>query len=205
MWPFRRTCGFDPLAQGCDRLGADAVQACRYLVGVLVEFRPGTDSRHDDLKSRSLRFGMLIDGDSPAVIVHAQAAVHVDFDVNSMAMAGECFIDAVIDQLIDEMVQAARRYVADIHARTLANVGRIPEDLHITGAVLVRGVRMALIRHFLADASGLCLLGSRNQGTIFAHDFNILNSAERFMEKDQRQISVAVARRFFLNDTCTKA
>ena len=74
--------GLDPLAQGGDRLGADAVQAGRDLVGALVELGAGADRGQDHFQRRPLRLGVFLDGDAAAVVADAEAAVHVDLHVD---------------------------------------------------------------------------------------------------------------------------
>src|SRR5262249_57017612 len=79
--------GLDPLAQRRDRLGAHAVQAGGGLVGALVELGAGAADREHHLQRRPLHLGVLVDGDAAAVVGHAQAAVHLDADVDVLAVA----------------------------------------------------------------------------------------------------------------------
>src|SRR5206468_3954915 len=129
--------GLDPLTQGSNGFGADAVQARGNLISILVELGAGADGRHDDFQRRPLGFGMLVHGDSAAVVVHAQAAIDVDLHEDVPAVAGQRFIDAVIHQFVNEVVQAAGRNISDIHAGTLPNVGGIAKYLHIIRAILI--------------------------------------------------------------------
>ena len=139
--------GLNPFGKRRHRLGADAVQACRNLVGVVIEFRTRPHHRQHDFERRPLGFGMFLDGNTPAIVAHGQTAVDVDLDQDGPAKAGEGFIDAVIHQLIHEMMQPATRDIADVHARPLANVGGILEDLDILLAIASR----AIIRGPLGD------------------------------------------------------
>ena len=83
---------------------------------------------------------MFLDGNAAAVIAHGQTAVDVDLDEDAPAKAGEGLIDAVIYQLVYEMMQPATGDIADVHARPLANVGGILEDLDILLAIASRAI-----------------------------------------------------------------
>ena len=88
---------------------------------------------------------MIVDGDAAAVVGDADAAVDVDRDVDVLAVAGQGLIDAVVDQLVDEVVQPLGAGVADVHAGRLADVGRsLPaSSVHALGTVFFRASRVA--------------------------------------------------------------
>src|SRR5206468_3916104 len=77
--------GHGPLAQGGDGLGPHAVQAGGGLVGALVELGPGADGGHDDFQGRPAGLGVDVHGDAAAVVRDADAAVHVDLDLDGRA------------------------------------------------------------------------------------------------------------------------
>ena len=66
-----------------------------------------------------------------------------------LRMAGHRFVDRIIDDFVDEVVQAARRGVADVHAGTFANVFYVIENLNcafvIVGVLGVTFVSVSLI------------------------------------------------------------
>src|SRR5262245_48024532 len=82
---------------------------------------------------------MLFDGDAAPVVADAEAAVHVDLDVNVPRVPGERFIDAVINQLINEMMQSLGAGVADVHTGPLTDVRGVAEDLHVLRSVIRGG------------------------------------------------------------------
>jgi hypothetical protein len=45
----------------------------------------------------------------------------VDHDLDLVGLAGERLVDSVVDNLVDQVVKAARAGRADVHARALAN------------------------------------------------------------------------------------
>lgn len=98
--------------QGVDRLLADAVEADGLLEGLGVVFGAGVDDGHavHEFAQR----------DAPAVVAHAQGAV-VELDLDFFAEAHGKLVDAVIDRLLEQHVDAvlgvgAIAEAADIHA-----------------------------------------------------------------------------------------
>ena len=108
--------------QRVDDGDADAVQAAGNLVGVLVEFSAGVQLGHDDL-GRGNAFALVdVDRNAAAVVAHGDRAVGVEDDFDRGGVAGERFVDGVVDDLVDHVVQAGTVIgVADIHARPLAH------------------------------------------------------------------------------------
>ena len=60
----------------------------------------------------------------------------MDRHVDVVAVAGECLIDGVVDDLVDEVVQAALARAADVHARAHADSLEALEDLDLLGTVV---------------------------------------------------------------------
>jgi hypothetical protein len=82
---------------------------------------------------------MHVHGDAAAIILDSEAAIDIDLDLDVLAIAGQRLIDTVVDQFVDQMVQALGAGVADVHSRTLADVGRVAEDLHAFRDILLLG------------------------------------------------------------------
>jgi len=79
---------------------------------------------------------MRSDGNAAAVILHADAAVDVDGDGDLGRGLGQRLVDAVVHDLVDQVVQAVDAGVADIHAGALADGLEPLEDGDGGGAVL---------------------------------------------------------------------
>ena len=82
---------------------------------------------------------MLIDRDAAAVVDDGDRVVDVDRDVDLIAVAGQRLVDRVVDDLVDEVVQAGRAGRADVHRRPLAHRLEPFEDLDLVGAVVLGG------------------------------------------------------------------
>jgi hypothetical protein len=129
-----------PLRQAVDARHADAVQAARDLVAVLVELAAGVQLGERDLGRRALGLVLVVHldagRDAAAVVGDRDRVVGVDGDDDVVAEAGERFVDRVVDDLEDEVMQAgAVGRVADVHAGALAHRFQALEDLDRAFAV----------------------------------------------------------------------
>jgi hypothetical protein len=66
--------------------------------------------------------GVQIDRDAAPVIAHRYRAVGIQHDIDAVAVAGQAFVDRVVDNFVHHVVQARTVIgVADIHPRALAH------------------------------------------------------------------------------------
>ncbi len=119
-----------------DDRDADAVKTARDLVAVVVELAAGMEHGQDDFGRRSAA-RVLVDGNAAAVVDDGHRIVDVQRDVDLIAVAGERLVDRVVDDFVDEMVQALRAGRADVHRRALADRLEAFEDLDLVRAVVV--------------------------------------------------------------------
>ena len=70
--------------------------------------------------------------------------VEVNRDVDFGAEAGQRFVDRVVDDLVDEMMQSGRPRGADVHRRALADRLEAFEDLDALRAVIAVAVAVAV-------------------------------------------------------------
>jgi hypothetical protein len=98
---------------------------------------------HDDLGRRHAFFLVNVDRNAAAVVAHGDGAVGVQLDVDAIAIAGQRFVDRVVDDLVHHVMQARTVIgIADIHAGTFAH-GIEPLE-HLDGAGVV-GCRDGLV------------------------------------------------------------
>jgi hypothetical protein len=62
-----------------------------------------------------------VDRNAAAVVLDGARSVLPEDDRNLGCVAGERFVDRIVDRFVHELVEAAFRRVSDIHAGTLAN------------------------------------------------------------------------------------
>ena len=120
----------------------------------------------DDGDGGQAGISLNVHGDAAAVIGDLDDVVLEDFDLDVVAVAGQCFVDGVVHDLVDQMVQAALAGGADIHAGTLADSFQTLQDLNFAGVILVVGSGFGICAgddffcHFLSPFCSLfvCLL-----------------------------------------------
>ena len=112
----------EPARQRIDHRNADAVQAARDFVGVLVEFSAGMKLRHDDFSGRNTFALVDVGRNATAVVADRAGTVGIERYGDFLGITGERFVDRVVDDLVHHMVQAGAVIgIADIHARPLAH------------------------------------------------------------------------------------
>ena len=110
------------------------MQTTGNLVGVLVELAAGVQFGQRDFGGRALRLVLVVhldaDRDAAAVVGDADRIVGMDGDDDVVTMPGQGFVDRVVDNLENQVVQAgAIGSIADVHARALAHGLQAFEDL----------------------------------------------------------------------------
>ena len=116
----------------------------------LAELAAGVEDGQDDLGRGALLLGMLVDRNAAAVVDDGDRFVGVDRDLDVVAVAGERLVDGVVDDLVDEVMEAARARRADVHARALAHRIEAAEDRDLTGRVV------AVLWRYRSSARRLC-------------------------------------------------
>jgi hypothetical protein len=78
--------------------------------------------RHDDFGCRNAFALVDVDGNAAAVVAHGDGIVRIEDDLDRGGVARKRFVDRVVDDLIDHVMQTRTIVgVADIHARPLAD------------------------------------------------------------------------------------
>jgi hypothetical protein len=128
---------------------AHAVQSAGHLVGVLVELAAGVQHRHRELDARDLLDGMIVDGDAAPVVLDLDGIVGVNDHRYAIGKTGERFIDGVVDDFVDEVMQPSLGRRADVHAWAFPNRLETLQYRDLTCAVLVRRGLVGRFRHQL--------------------------------------------------------
>ena len=125
----------EPLGERVHDRDADAVEAARDLVALLVELPAGVEARQHHLGRGPLLGRVHVHRDAAAVVHHRDRAVVVDGDDGSAAEAGERLVDRVVDDLVDQVVQAVGTGGPDVHRRPLPD--RLEAFEHLDGTRVV--------------------------------------------------------------------
>lgn len=76
------------------------MQTARYFVRTFVEFTAGMQNRKYYFECRFVFFLVHVDRDTPAVVGYGYGVVFVDENVDAGTVAGQCFVDGVVDHFI---------------------------------------------------------------------------------------------------------
>ena len=123
-----------------------AVQTTGDRVAAAAELTASVQHGHDNLNGGLVLGGVLIHGDTAAVVLHADGAVSLNGHVNFGGVAGERLIDRVIYNLVDQVVQTALSGRANVHAGALTNRFQTFQHGNIGCTVFMRLFRCILFR-----------------------------------------------------------
>jgi len=102
---------------------ANAVQSAGNFVRRCIELAAGMERGHDHLSRRNF-FSVdvhRIDGNAAAVIHDSDGIIDMNCDINLVGVSGERFINRIVYDFIDQMVQANLARRADVHGRTFTH------------------------------------------------------------------------------------
>ena len=77
-----------------------------------------------------------VDGNAAAVVDHGDGVVDVNGDFDLVGMAGERFVDGVVHDFVDQVVQSHLAGRADVHRGTLAHGFHAAENFDGIGVVV---------------------------------------------------------------------
>ena len=150
---------FEYFRQGVHDRDADAVETAGNLVAVVVELAARMEDGQHHF-GRGLPAGVLVDRNAAAVVDDRDRTVDVNRDVDLVAEASQGFVDGVVDDLVDEMVQTGRTGRPDVHRGPLPDrfepfqdldaLGRIGRDVRSRAVAVVPGWNVARPRVALA-------------------------------------------------------
>ena len=136
----------DSGGQGVHHGDAHAVQAARDRVAAASELAAGMQLGHDHLDAALALAWHLVHRDATAVVVHPDAVVGQDGDFNVVSVPGQSLVDRVVDDLVDQMMQAPGARRTDVHAGTDADRLQPLQHLQIAGVIMLGGERVIQLR-----------------------------------------------------------
>ena len=80
--------------------------------------------------------------DAAPVVFDCNRAVAIDCYMNLGRIARHRFVDGVVYDFVNQMMQAAGGVVADIHAKAFSDVVAVRQMLHLISAVLFRALSL---------------------------------------------------------------
>ena len=158
-----------PFGQSVDDRNTDAVQAAGNRVAVAAEFAACVEDCQYDFHG-GLSCFVHASRDAAAVIGNGAAAVVIQDDFDVRAVACQRFVNTVVDDFVDQMMQAACRCGADVHARTHADRFQSFQYSYILGAVIALAVLFGVpVLNFMNVFSHTTLLHIKTQRPIMMH------------------------------------
>src|SRR5205085_8058561 len=119
---------------------AVALGPARHLVAATADLAGRMQGRHHDLgRGATLVLGMLVDRDAPAVVRHTHGAVGAQRHLDPRAVPGHRLVDGVVDDLPDQVVEAARARRPDVHTGPLAHGIETLEHLDVLSRIVAAG------------------------------------------------------------------
>jgi hypothetical protein len=104
------------------------VQTTRVLVVVLVEFTSRVQAGQDQFDTGNLLLRMDVDRHTATVIGDLDRTIGVDLDFDFFAVTGERFVDAVVNDLVSEVIRPRR---IRVHARPPPDRFETTKDLDV--------------------------------------------------------------------------
>ena len=136
------------LGKGVHHRDPDPVESAGDPVDLAVELSAGVKHGHHDLHGGLSRLVVNVDRNSPSVVLHRYAFVHVNGDGDVVAESRQGFVHAVVENLEDKMVKPAGIGVPDVHVRAFSHGFEAGENLYLLGGVLaVRAEVAAQLAH----------------------------------------------------------
>src|SRR5665811_473627 len=105
------------------------------LVSAAAELAPSMERGHDQLKRRFSGFFVGVDGYSATVVGERDDIIFSDGAGNRVAIAAKRFINRVVKELPDELMEAALTGISDVHARAPSHAFKTLEVLNLVGVV----------------------------------------------------------------------
>ena len=133
-----RDLGLEPFRERICALRADAVQSARILICALSEFSAGMQICQHQLDSRHLPFRMNIDRNTAAVVAHRDRSVDVNSHFDLGAKSCEMFVDRVIENFVNQVMQSAFVRISDEHSRPFPNCFETFELVDLRRVVFLR-------------------------------------------------------------------
>ena len=150
-----------PGRERVDHRDAHAVKSARDLVGAVPELSPRVQDGEDDLAGRTPVVGVRVRGDAAPVVPDADALVRVDGDLDAVAVAADRLVYGVVDDLVDEVMEAPAPGVPDVHAGALANGLESFQYLYASGVVAALRVPCVLSHLAAFSSVTICILDRR--------------------------------------------
>ena len=126
---------FHPFGQRVHAGHTDAVQTSGHFVVAVVELAAGVQNGQHNFHGGFVFFRVHIHRDAAAVIFDRDAVVRVNRYNDFVGISGKRFVDTVVNDFINEMMQSAFAGIADIHAGTFPDSFESFQNCDLAGGI----------------------------------------------------------------------
>ncbi|MPM27853.1 hypothetical protein SDC9_74368 [bioreactor metagenome] len=119
--PVRADLDLKPFGERVDHRSANAVEPAGIAVGIVAELAARVELGKHDLHAGNARLFVNLHGNAAAVVGNGHGVVLMQRHGDFVGVAVGGFVDGVVDDFPEEVMQAALSRGADVHARTHAN------------------------------------------------------------------------------------
>ena len=113
------------------------MEATRNRVIFFVKFAARVQHGHDDFQGGTLFFWMLIHGNTPAIVRYCNRSICIQENFDAIAMPPHGLVNAVVNDLPDQMVQTINARIANVHRRAFLHCFKTLENLNIIGCITI--------------------------------------------------------------------
>ena len=142
------------------------MQSSAGLICVIIKFAAGVKSRKYNTLGAHALF-VHPDRDTASVVLHGAGSVRLKDHLDRRTETGEMFIDGVVHDLIDQMIESPCGYAADIHAGPYSYGFKAFEHFNTGGVVIISFLIIICHANFLFLLLS-CYLSAPN-GIFFEH------------------------------------
>ena len=159
--------------QGVNDRDTNTVQPTRHLVTAATELPTGVQNGQNHLHCWLFFHRMLVHWNSATVVDNSDPTIGEQRHRNRRGVTGHCLVHRVVDDFVDEVVQAPLTGGADVHARAFADGIKALENGDRTCVVGHRVLpfltRRLGVSEGMAGLHGVALQGSSGVGGIPTH------------------------------------
>ena len=123
------------------------VKTTGYFIRTFIEFTSGMEYRHDDFQCGFLFLFVVVHRNTTAVVLHCDGVVFVDCYFDVVAITGQRFVDRVVNNFINQVVQTLFADISDIHGGTFTYGLQSFKNLDIAGRIIVLAVYLFFFSH----------------------------------------------------------
>ena len=112
------------------------MQTTGNLIPFAAELTASVKDGEHNLNGWNFFLRVLVNGNTAAIVNNSDGVVLMDGNLDVVTIASKSFIYCVVNNLVHQMVKAARTGRANVHTRALAHCFKAFQDLNVLAAVV---------------------------------------------------------------------